>query len=220
MTSAKLISAAGARQDVAAELAAPADHQCRARQLQQDRLQELARRVGAHGDLAGGELAAGSRGQLDQGAQGVAGLLRQHRRALRPLATACLIDALAYGAATARLVDTRIEALRQSRAKARRPGLSLNASKGRQAERSRKHRPRLLASRRSGCRGKVESAYAPAQGRHEDTPLFALSGDEPGERRGAKLLDFRHDQIVPRLQSTRHGLMREAPRRPGAIFAL
>ena len=47
ITSAKLISAAGAGQDIAAELAAPADHQAVARQLQQDGFQELARRVGA-----------------------------------------------------------------------------------------------------------------------------------------------------------------------------
>ena len=50
ITSAKLISAGGAGEDVAAELAAPAGDQLVAGQLQQYRLEELAWRVGAQGE--------------------------------------------------------------------------------------------------------------------------------------------------------------------------
>ena len=73
----------GPGQDIAAELAAPAQHQAAARQLQQDRLEELARRIGAGGDFAGGELRLLGPGQFDQGPQGIAGFLRQHPYRIR-----------------------------------------------------------------------------------------------------------------------------------------
>ena len=76
----------GAGQGVAAELAAAAEHQAVARELQQDGFQELARRVGAQRHFAGGELGALGAGQLHQRAQGVSGFLRQHgSQVLAPL---------------------------------------------------------------------------------------------------------------------------------------
>lgn len=74
----------GAGEGVAAELAAPAGDDPVARQLQQNRFQEFAGRVGAERHLAGGELRALGAGQFHEGAQRVPGFLRQHGLELPP----------------------------------------------------------------------------------------------------------------------------------------
>src|SRR5205085_11879063 len=71
------------REQVAAELTPAADDDLVAGELEEDRLQELARRAGARGEFARRQLFAIGARQFDKSPQAILGLLRQHRRASR-----------------------------------------------------------------------------------------------------------------------------------------